>query len=97
MTVRGVVREWHGDEGWGIVDASEVPGGCWAGFAQVEIAGYRELRAGQDVALEWEPGPQDGFDYRATKVWPWGTEPVEKPRSGGGGGYESSLTLRFGR
>jgi cold shock protein len=95
MAVRGVVREWHDDEGWGVIDAPEVPGGCWAGFAQVAVDGYRALRAGQDVGFEWEAARQDGFDHRATRVWPWGADPVEPPEAEGGGAYQSSLTLRF--
>lgn len=95
MVVRGVVREWHDDEGWGVIDAPEVPGGAWAGFAQVAVAGYRTLRAGQVVALEWERGPQDGFGYRATRVWPGDADPVETPSSDDDGAYTSSLTLRF--
>jgi hypothetical protein len=28
----GVVREWHDDEGWGVLESTETPGGCWDGF-----------------------------------------------------------------
>ncbi|MGX6600646.1 cold shock domain-containing protein [Micromonosporaceae bacterium Da 78-11] len=94
MADRAVVREWHDDDGWGVLDAPEVPGGCWAGFGQVEVAGYRSLHPGQEVALEWEPASQDGYAYRALRVWPWGAEPVEvEPTSGGA--YSSTLTLTF--
>jgi CspA family cold shock protein len=95
VTVRAVVREWHDDEGWGVVDAPEVPGGCWAGFAQVAVAGYRRLQAGGHVALEWEQAPQDGYDYRAVRVWPWGTDPVEATSGPSGGAYTSTLRLTF--
>jgi CspA family cold shock protein len=89
-----VVREWHADEGWGVLDAPEVPGGCWVHFSNVAVAGYRSLDAGQEVALEWaEPG-QDGYDYRAVRVWPWGSDPVPPPQSPDGA-YSSSLTLDF--
>lgn len=94
MTIKALVREWHDDEGWGVLDAPEVPGGCWAGFGQVAVAGYRGLRAGQEVALVWERGPQDGFDFRAVQVWPWGGEPFADLPSGGGA-YSSVLTLTF--
>lgn len=87
-----VVREWHAHHGWGVIDSSETPGGCWAGFVHVEMTGYRELTAGQRVVLEWERGDQDGFDYRAVRVTPssdmaWhafapeGTEPEDAPRT----------------
>ncbi len=96
MTVRAVVREWHDDEGWGVVDAPEVPGGCWAGFGQVAIAGYRRLATGQEVALDWEAARQDGYSSRAVAVWPWGAEPVPpEPSDPDDGAYSSTLTLSF--
>ena len=63
-----VVRVWHADDGWGVVDAQEVPGGCWVHFSVVDMPGYRELRAGQQVLLEFEHVEQDGYAYRATRV-----------------------------
>ena len=93
MATRGVVREWHDDEGWGVVDAPEVPGGCWVSFAHVAVAGYRSLRPGQQVALEWEAGEQDGFGYRARRVWPWESEPAEPGPPGPGSAYTSTLTI----
>ncbi len=66
--VVGVVRVWHHEQGWGVVDASEAPGGCWVHSSAVEATGYRELRAGQQVLLEAEAAEQDGFHYRATRV-----------------------------
>jgi CspA family cold shock protein len=63
-----VVRVWHPDDGWGVVDAEAVPGGCWVHFSVVDVPGYRELRAGQQVLLEFEHVEQDGYAYRATHV-----------------------------
>ena len=63
-----VVRVWHRDDGWGVVDAEEVPGGCWVHFSVIDGQGYRELRAGQQVLLEFEAAEQDGYAYRATKI-----------------------------
>ncbi len=68
-----VVRVWHRDEGWGVVDAEEVPGGCRVDFSVID-AGYRELRAGQQVLLQFEPTEQDGYAYRATRVQVLGEE-----------------------
>lgn len=76
MSVSGVVRFWRDHEGWGVVDSASTPGGCWAGFSAVAMAGYRKLDAGQRVELEYERGDQDGYSFRATRVWPAGTEPV---------------------
>lgn len=65
-----VVREWHRDDGWGVVDCPETPGGCWAHFSRIEMDGYKSLTAGQRVELEWEVFRQDGFEYRAVRVVP---------------------------
>jgi CspA family cold shock protein len=66
----GVVRVWHGDDGWGVVDSPQTPGGCWVHFSVVDVPGYHELRAGQQVLLELEDADQDGYAYRATHVGP---------------------------
>ena len=76
-TTIGVVRVWHRDEGWGVIDAEETPGGCWVHFSVVRVPGYKELRAGQQVRFEVEAVRQDGFDYRA--VW---AEPLEEGHPG---------------
>jgi cold shock protein len=64
------VREWHPDDGWGVLDCPETPGGCWAHFSHIEMDGYRSLTPGQPVDLEWEAVWQDGFDFRAVRVVP---------------------------
>ena len=70
--VAGVVRWFDADEGWGVNDAPEVPGGCFVHFSNIEIAGYRQLHAGRQVRFTFEqPGfLQDGCPYRALTVWP---------------------------
>jgi CspA family cold shock protein len=65
-----VVREWHHEDGWGVLDCRETPGGCWAHFSHVEMDGYKSLTAGQRVELEWEAFRQEGFEYRAVLVTP---------------------------
>lgn len=71
-TVAGVVKWFDADEGWGVIEAPEVPGGCFVHFASIEMPGYRHLRAGQHVRFSFEqPGfLQDGCPYRALSVWP---------------------------
>jgi CspA family cold shock protein len=66
------VREWYEEDGWGVVDSVETPGGCFVHFSDVETRGLRQLTPGQQVELDWEaPGfKQDGFDYRAVRVVP---------------------------
>jgi len=70
--VAGVVRWFDADEGWGVIDAPEVPGGCFVHFSNVQMTGYRQLSSGQDVQFTFErPGfLQDGCPYRALAVWP---------------------------
>ncbi|GIF66997.1 hypothetical protein Ais01nite_50320 [Asanoa ishikariensis] len=67
---QGIVREWHEELGWGVIDAPTVPGGCWAHFSALEMPGYRVLSAGQRVTFVAEAGEQDGFAYRAVSVRP---------------------------
>lgn len=83
MATRATVRTWSSDEGWGVLDCADTPGGCWAHFSAVAVPGYRELSAGQGVELEWEVAEQDGYAHRATRVWPVGTEPYDTPADRG--------------
>ena len=64
------MRVWHEDEGWGVLDSAETPGGCWAHYSNVEVDGYRVLQAGQRVRVQWEHADQDGYAHRALHVWP---------------------------
>lgn len=76
MSDRGVVREWCVEEGWGVIDAPPVPGGCWVPFTALKFE-RRNLDNGQRVEFEWEPAEQDGYSFRALRVWPEGAVPVE--------------------
>ena len=73
-SVAGVVRWFDADEGWGVIVAPEVPGGCFAHFSVIQASGFRELRAGQRVRFTYEdPGfLQDDCPFRALAVWPDG-------------------------
>lgn len=67
------MREWYAEDGWGVLDSAETPGGCFVHFSNLEMDGYRTLERGSTVDLaEWEaPGfEQDGYDYRAVRVVP---------------------------
>ena len=78
--VRGTVRFWLTDEGWGVVDSSETPGGCFAHFSFVQMVGYRSLSEGQAVELEWErplAGDYEGYAYFAKRVVPGGSDQPE--------------------
>jgi CspA family cold shock protein len=78
---------WHSEQGWGVIDSPETPGGCWVHFSHlwndgipeagpgevVEVSGgYREVFEGETVEFEWEHPGQDGYAYRATTVQPRG-------------------------
>jgi CspA family cold shock protein len=96
MTSVGSVRTFHAEEGWGVIDGPDVPGGCWVHFSTIAMDGYRELARGQHVWFRAEAASQDGFAYRAVKVWTSGIEPPDQPRAQiGSAGYHSSLLLAF--
>ena len=98
MTVDGVVRVWHDEDGWGVVDSDGTPGGCWTHYSAVAVAGFRSLSPGQAVRLEFEELDflQDGYPYRAVRVWPVGQEPHEEPPNRTRDlGYTSALLPRM--
>jgi hypothetical protein len=71
-TTIGTVVRWDEDRGGAVIEAPEVPGGCWADRSVVvhSTTGAGTLRAGQVVELEWaEPGVH-GFPFRAVRVSP---------------------------
>ncbi|PWI16206.1 hypothetical protein DI272_20080 [Streptomyces sp. Act143] len=72
--VTAIVRDWYDEEGWGVLDSPETPGGCFAHYSDIRTKGpdYRNLTPGQRVELAWEaPGfKQDGYDYRAVSIVP---------------------------
>jgi CspA family cold shock protein len=96
MTSVGSVRTFDADEGWGVIDGLDVPGGCWVHFSAICMDGYRQLTRGQHVTFRAEAASQDGFAYRAVKVWAGGIEPLDQSRTQGSSAvYRSSLTLTF--
>jgi cold shock protein len=96
VTSSGVVREFHPEQGWGVIDGPDVPGGCWVHFSAIVMDGYRHLAAGQEVSFRHEAPGQDGYPYRAAKVWTGSVEPIAPaPRAAASGAYRSSSTLTF--
>jgi len=65
----GVVREYDADEGWGVLDGADVPGGCWVHFSAIVEPGFRHLSPGELVSFRAEAADQDGFTFRAVQVW----------------------------
>ncbi|MEU4158698.1 cold shock domain-containing protein [Actinoplanes sp. NPDC026670] len=70
MAITAFVREWHDDEGWGVLDSTETPGGCWAHRSNAAVRGYATFTAGQEVRVEFEAAGQDGYAFRAFRFWP---------------------------
>lgn len=89
------------EEGWGVIDSQETPGGCWVHFSVISISmgssGFRKLTVGRLVSFDWEPVSQDGFAYRATNVWPPGGQvaPAQQSDSEPSAAYRSSLVIRY--
>jgi CspA family cold shock protein len=68
---RAVVRRWHEEEGWGIADAPEAPGGIFIHFSFIEDEGYRSLSEGEVVELTLEgplPREHDGCQWEGRAV-----------------------------
>jgi CspA family cold shock protein len=95
VTITGTVREWHSDEGWGVIDSDATPGGCWAHFSTVLTSGYRSLDSGQAVSFEFHGGGQDGYAYRAVAVWTGAERPAPPADQGSSAAYRSTLRLQF--
>jgi CspA family cold shock protein len=95
VATTGIVREWHSDEGWGVIDSDATPGGCWAHFGSVLTSGYRSLNAGDTISFEFQRGSQDGYAYRAVAVWTGDERPRPPADQGSSAAYRSTLRLQF--
>ena len=71
-TSLGTVVRWDDGRGGAVIEASEVPGGCWADGSVIVhgTAGSGELRAGQVVEFDWARPGEAGFPFRALRVVP---------------------------
>ena len=82
MVSTGVVREWHFDGRWGVINSDDTPGGAYArphavrveGVADLERSPIRGLRPGTEVYFEWTTAhePIRGMHYHVECVWPRG-------------------------
>jgi CspA family cold shock protein len=99
----GVVREWHEDEGWGVLDSEQTPGGCWAHFSALSMAGHHRAGPGQRVSFTYEAVAQDGFRFRAVQVVLEGVQSddtdtdtdTEAAAAAAGLAYQSRLTIEW--
>jgi len=96
MTSIGSVRAFDADEGWGVIDGPDVPGGCFVHFSAIAMDGCREVVRGQQVSFRAEAANQDGFAFRAVKVWTGNVEPPDQAATEGSSAtYHSTLILNF--
>ena len=71
-TTLGTVVRWDDARGGALIEAQDLPGGCWADTAVVVHSTSRPgvLRAGQVVEVDWvEPGAE-GLPFQALRVSP---------------------------
>jgi hypothetical protein len=71
-TTVGTVVRWDDARSGAVIEAPELPGGCWADASVVahSTSAGGGLRAGQVVEVEWtEPGA-GGLPFRALRVVP---------------------------
>lgn len=66
----GTVREWNEEEGTGVIDSEDTPGGCWVHFSNIVTGALGTLTPGDQVTFTYEALPQAGFGYQAVRVWP---------------------------
>ena len=71
-TALGTVVRWDDGRGGAVIEAAEVPGGCWADGSVIVhgSAGGGALRAGQVVEFDWARPGEAGFPFRALRVVP---------------------------
>jgi CspA family cold shock protein len=90
--VRGTVRDWFAEEGWGVIDSPATPGGCFTHFSAIQMDGYRQLTPGQTVWIDPRQPGQDGCAWTTSLVRLDGTV-HDTPRPNWG--YRSTLTIDF--
>jgi cold shock protein len=68
--VRGTVKFFKPEKGWGGIECPDAPGDVWVHQSVIEMRGFRVLTEGQEVEFRYEAGHQDSWNYRATWVRP---------------------------
>ncbi len=99
MRTVGTVASYDAELGWGVIEADQHPGGCWVHFSAITGPPPKALHAGQRVELVSEEAEQDGYRYRAVKVWPAGEPEPADPGADAdweaSAAYGSVLTITF--
>ena len=58
--VRGTVKWWDDEAGWGVLTSRAFPGDVFAHFTCIEAGGYRSLNDGEEVEFDCELVPPPG-------------------------------------
>ena len=66
--MRGIVKFFKADKGWGALVTPELPSDVWVHFSVIEGEGFRELEAGDEVDFDVEAAVQDSFRFRAARA-----------------------------
>ena len=71
-TTLGTVVRWDEGRSGALIEAPELPGGCWADAAVVvrSTSGSGVLRAGQVVEVDWQRSGEEGLPFQAVRVTP---------------------------
>jgi len=68
--VRGTVKFFRSEKGWGGIESAETPGDVWVHAMVIDMPGFPQLFAGQAVEFTFEPARQDSWRCRATWARP---------------------------
>lgn len=70
--VRGVVKFWREEKGWGAISSESLPPGrdAFAHFSVIERDGFRSLVEGETVEFTFHATRQDSFDFVADWIRP---------------------------
>lgn len=68
--IRGTVKFFKEEKGWGAISSPGLPDGAdaWVHFSAIEGPGFRALEPGDRVEFAYEEVQQDSFRFRATLV-----------------------------
>ncbi|WP_373305092.1 hypothetical protein [Streptomyces lucensis] len=66
--VTASVREWRDEEGWGVLDSPETPGGCLGHYADVQAPGFPTLPTARSLLWASTAGPTTRWGARIA-IW----------------------------
>ncbi|CCG05797.1 hypothetical protein [Blastococcus saxobsidens] len=66
----GTVIRWDDDECAGLIEAPDLPGGCWVEATALDPSANGGLRSGQVVEVDWTETGAGSHPVRADRVTP---------------------------